>query len=97
MPKACVSVDIPTVCSTVDIGNICIFKSGESSFQNWQIATVCLQYYLEKRKGSQQYRGLTAKVNEKKVGVICTWYVPCDRSPSKCSLVQGKSQMSMYQ
>ena len=83
-----VSVDIPTVCSTVDVGNTCIFKSSEGSLKIGKLLQFA--YYLEKKKGSQQYRGLTAKVDEKKVGVLCTWYEPCDSSSRKYSLVQGK-------
>ena len=58
-PKAStsISVDIPTVCSTVDIGNLCIFKTSDGFVKIGRL----LQFanYLEKKKGSLQYRGLT--------------------------------------
>ena len=83
-----ISVDIPTVCSTVDIGNLCIFKTSDGFVKIGRLLQFA--YYLEKKKGSLQYRGLTAKVDEEKVGVLCTWYAPYDSSSRKYSLVQGK-------
>ena len=73
--KASASVALPIVASTVDVGNVCIFKSNDNS-ESVKIGR------------SKQYRGLTAKVDEKKVGVLCTWYAPCDSSPRKYSLVK---------
>ena len=86
--SASVSVALPIVASTVDIGNVYIFKSNDNS-ESVKIGKLLqFAYYLGKKKGSKQYRGLTAKVDEKKVGVLCTWYASCDSSPRKYSLVK---------
>lgn len=80
-----ISVDIPTICNTVEIVKLCIFKCSKAK---WKIGRLLqFAYYLEKTKSAQQYRRLTANVDDRKVGVLCSWYTSCDSSPRKFSLV----------
>ena len=59
--------------------------------RNWKIGRLLqFAFYLEKTKGAQQFRGSTANVDDKKVGVLCSWYTSCDSSSRKFSLVVDK-------
>ena len=41
---------------------------------------------MAKTKASQQYRGLSAKVSDKNIGVLCSWYTLVDAVSRKFSL-----------
>ena len=76
----------PIVCSSISVGDMCIFKTTD---QDWKVGRV-LQFsnYLEKLKSAQQYRGLTANVANTKVGVLCSWYTISDTTSQIFSLSQ---------
>ena len=75
-----VSKDIdmqPIVSSTVQIGELCVFKKDNG----WSIGRV-LQFakLQEKRISGQQFKGLKAEVSKSDLGVLCSWYTPMSGS-----------------
>ena len=54
---------------------------------NWKIGRILhFTNYLAKTKGSQQYRGLSANVSDKNIGILCSWYTLVDASSRKFCL-----------
>lgn len=81
---------VPTVSKVINVGDICVFVK---SHECWQIGRVLqFSFYLEKTKGSQQYRGMSVNLtaeNLKKIGVLCSWYsTQPDGNPNLFSLEQ---------
>lgn len=61
----------PIVTGKVQLGDLCVFHKGNG----WSIGKV-LQFskYKETTVSAQQYKGLSASVQTKNLGVLCTWY-----------------------
>ena len=71
-PKIFIPCTDPTVCESIEVGEICAFLDEAKS---WMIGRVLqFAYYMEKRKGSRMYHRrvvrLTNKPND--TGVLCT-------------------------
>jgi len=78
MPNS--SSTVPIICSTLKVGELCVFVCKRSRI---------LQYVnrSEKTKAAQQYRGLYANVDNKKVGVLCSWYTSNHNSTTEFSTI----------
>jgi len=68
----------------------------------WKIGRV-LQFvnWFEKTKATQQYHGFCANVDDKQIGVLCSWYTSCQHSTRKFSIesvgtIHGYLSFSMY-
>jgi len=83
---------LPIVCSTIQVGGLCVFVWKRSHTISWKIGRV-LQFVnrLEKTKGAQQYRGLYANVDDKKVGVLCSWYTSIHNSTREFSIISEEA------
>ena len=76
----------PIVYSTIAVGDVCVFQIHMPDL-NWKIGRVLhFANYLAKTKASQQYQGLCAKVSDKNIGVLCSWYALVDAASNKFSL-----------
>ena len=63
-----VNSPIPVVCSTVHIGDICVFAE---STKSWKIDRILkFAYYKRATKKLRQYCGVTASLSED-IGVLC--------------------------
>jgi len=67
---------------------------------DWRISKVLnFVNYLEKTKTAQQYRGLCANIDKKKIDVLCSWYAPSHNSTIEYSIgetVYGYLPFSTY-
>ena len=71
---------------TIAVGDVCVFQMSMPDL-NWKIGRILhFANYLAKTKGKQQYRGLSAKVSDKNIGVLCSWYILVDAVSRKFSL-----------
>ena len=87
------SSTVPVVCTTLQVGGFCVFVWERDCTTDWKIGRV-LQFVncFEKTKAAQQYRGLNANVDDKKVGVLCSWYTSSQTSPREFSaLSEGET------
>ena len=66
----------PTVCSTIQVGDICVFKASQGE---WRLGRILqFSYFREKTKKATQYSGSIVDLssNTDKIGVLCSWYTP---------------------
>jgi len=90
---------IPTSCNIVEVDEVCVFmfKADHTTNMNgdmdWKIGRI-LHFinYLEKTKTAQQYRGMCANTDNKKIGVLCSWYTPSDNSTREYSIMPDVSE-----
>ena len=84
---------VPTVCNTVEVDEVCVFTFKTDHTMDWRIGRVLhFVNYLEKTKTAQQYRGLCANIDNKKIGVLCSWYAPSHDSTREYSIkVEGET------
>ena len=71
--KKSVATTTPTVCSALEVGEICVLIIDSK----WRMGRVLqFAYYQEKTKKTQQYRGSSVIISESKkdMGVLCTWF-----------------------
>ena len=80
----------PTVCTTIQVGDICVFKASQGE---WRLGRILqFSYFQEKTKRATQYLGNVVNVsnNAHKIGVLCSWYMPMQStsvpSPKQSSL-----------
>lgn len=74
------SLEHPSACPTVGIGEVCAFRYNHS----WRIGKVLkFSFFKEKTKGSQQYRGIVANVDDLRIGVLCTWFTSTTVAPNR--------------
>ena len=63
--------DLPCISDTVVVGDMCVFEKGD----HWEVGRILQFAYCEERKlSAYQYKGSTAQVQEKGLGVLCSWF-----------------------
>lgn len=79
--KTSAQCDAPIVCSTVNVGDICAFKAGDT----WKLGRVRqFSYFHRKKDKDKQYLANSVSLldskEQEKVGVLCSWYTSIDQS-----------------